>query len=115
MQSKNYDIEVVVSHDNGRPVKAVFYGYPVVFEGGEYLHEVVPPTVAGSVTDPTLLETIDEWVTSAHDNLPAAGTAVFSRWMDGLDELLSIKPIRSIVNYLPSFEDGLATTEGTNA
>ena len=111
MQSKNYDIEVVIVRENNQPVKAVFYGYPVVFEGNDFKHMVVPATVAGAITEPTLVETVVEWVESASDE-GLAVDSMLSRWMDKMDELSSIKPIRSIINNLPSYDDGYAQPKG---
>ena len=113
MQSKQYDIEVVVVRDGDRPVKAVFYGYPVVSENGAFKHMVVPAKIAGAITEPTLVETVAEWVESENEGvLATASSEMLSRWLDKMDELSSIKPIRSIINNLPSFDDGYAQPKG---
>lgn len=108
MQSKNYDIEVVVIREGSQPVKAVFYGYPVVFEQDTFKHQVVPAKIAGAITEPTLVETVAEWVEALEAEVLASTgeNTVLSRWMDSMDDLSSIKPIRSIINNLPSFDDG---------
>lgn len=114
MQSKNYDIEVVIVREGNLPVKAVFYGYPVVFEGDDFKHMVIPAKIAGAITEPTLVETVAEWVESADSELlaSASGIEMLSRWMDKMDDLSSIKPVRSIINNLPSYEDGYAPAKG---
>lgn len=114
MQSKNYDIEVVVVREGNRPVKAVFYGYPVVFEDNDFKHMVVPAKIAGTITEPSLVETVAEWVEALDVgvDLPTGTDIALSRWMDKMDSISTIKPIRSILNNLPSFDDGYAQPKG---